>query len=733
MAIEFGAILKLKDEFTKVAKAANDKTTMLGKSIGGVKKVGGIAFKGLLIGGAAAVGIMGASVKKFADFESAMLDMKSVYDPSEIPDGLYKNMTDQAKQLGASTKFSAQEAAQGMKELAAAGMKPDQVMKAIAGTLDLAAAGEMEVAAASEIVSNGLNMFGMSADKAGHFADVLAKAGALGSLSVEDMGNSLKYVGPVAAAAGYSLESVSGALVALSNNGIKGEQGGTVLRGILTNLVAPSIQAAKQLKTLGMTVTDAAGRMKPMSQIVDDFKNKTANLTESQRLAAATTLVGKTNLAGFLALVKTGGATIDKYTNQLIGADGAAKAMAAIKMGGLSGAWELMMGSIDGVFISLGERLAPAMVSFSSLMSKIADGTNGIFKIADAWDLVSQGMNGPVVDMKEMQGLLDGFNMFTGFDIKMPDFMKLTTGFGTMSTSFQTMLSDLGTSAMIMIQPILDAFGINATSNVDLLSAAFTGLGATFTAIGAVVAFLAPIVGTLVETIIAIAEPIIAIVTPAFQSLMQTIAEAQPLWDFLGSTLVVIGGILGNVIGVAIAWTIMEFQRMIAILNVVAKVAGPPLTAVFKAIGEGVSKVAGFISGLISKVQELIKSFSNVKVPSWVSSGVSFAGNLLGGGKKATKKFSGISNVTRDEMPALLHKGERVLTRDENRRFSESNREQGAIMTSGGATTNSNTTIINMGGAKITSTSGNKQDTINKILEHLMPQLEAALDTGGRA
>ena len=384
MAIEFGAILKLKDEFTKVAKAANDKTTMLGKSIGEVKKVGGIAFKGLLIGGAAAVGIMGASVKKFADFESAMLDMKSVYDPSEIPDGLYKNMTDQAKQLGASTKFSAQEAAQGMKELAAAGMKPDQVMKAIAGTLDLAAAGEMEVAAASEIVSNGLNMFGMSADKAGHFADVLAKAGALGSLSVQDMGNSLKYVGPVAAAAGWSLESVSGALVALSNNGIKGEQGGTVLRGVLTKLVAPSKEASKMMQGMGFSVVDSAGKMKSLSKIVDEFNAKSANMTESQRLAAVTTLVGTTNMAGFLALLKTGGAALDKYTNDLIGADGAAKAMAAIKMGGLGGAFELMMGSIDGVFISLGERLAPAMVTFAGLMSKIADGTNGIFKIADA-------------------------------------------------------------------------------------------------------------------------------------------------------------------------------------------------------------------------------------------------------------------------------------------------------------------------------------------------------------
>ena len=727
MAIEFGAILKLKDEFTKVAKAANDKTTMLGKSIGEVKKVGGIAFKGLLIGGAAAVGIMGASVKKFADFESAMLDMKSVYDPSEIPDGLYKNMTDQAKQLGASTKFSAQEAAQGMKELAAAGMKPDQVMKAIAGTLDLAAAGEMEVAAASEIVSNGLNMFAMSADKAGHFADVLAKAGALGSLSVEDMGNSLKYVGPVAAAAGYSLESVSGALVALSNNGIKGEQGGTVLRGILTNLVAPSTQAAKQLKKLGMTVTDAAGRMKPMSQIVDDFKNKTANLTESQRLAAATTLVGKTNLAGFLALVKTGGAALDKYTNQLIGADGAAKAMAAIKMGGLSGAFELMMGSIDGVFISLGERLAPAMVGFASLMSKIADGTNGIFKIADAWDLVSQGMNGPATDMKEMQGLLDGFNMFTGFDIKMPDFMKLTTGFGEMTSSFQTMLSNLGAAAMVMIQPILDAFGINATSNVDLLSAAFTGLGATFTAIGAVIGGIAPIVGMLVATIVSIAEPIIAAVMPAFQSLMQTIAGSQPLWDLLSSVLTTIGGILGAVVGVAIALVILHVQGLIAVFNEIAKVAGPPLQAIFKGIGDVVNNVAKYVSDLINKVGELIASFGKVKIPD--------LGGLFGGGKKGnpTKKFSGISNVTRDEMPALLHKGERVLTRDENRRFSESNREQGMVMTSGGATTNSNTTIINMGGAKITSTSGNKQDTINKILEHLMPQLEAALDTGGRA
>ena len=725
MAIEFGAILKLKDEFTKVAKAANDKTTVLGKTLGGVGKAGSLAFKGLLIGGAAAVGIMGASVKKFADFESAMLDMKSVYDPSEIPDGLYQNMTDQAKQLGASTKFSAQEAAQGMKELAAAGMKPDQVMKAIAGTLDLAAAGEMEVAAASEIVSNGLNMFGMSADKAGHFADVLAKAGALGSLSVQDMGNSLKYVGPVAAAAGWSLESVSGALVALSNNGIKGEQGGTVLRGVLTKLVAPSKEASKMMKGMGFSVVDSAGKMKSLSKIVDEFNAKSANMTESQRLAAVTTLVGTTNMAGFLALLKTGGAALDKYTNDLIGADGAAKAMAAIKMGGLGGAFELMMGSIDGVFISLGERLAPAMVTFAGLMSKIADGTNGIFKIADAWDLVSQGMNGPAVDMKEMQGLLDGFNMFTGFDIKMPDFMKLTTGFGTMSTGFKSMLSDLGTSAMVMIQPILDAFGINATSNVDILNAAFTGLGATFTAIGAVVAFLAPIVGTLVETIIAIAEPIIAIVTPAFQSLMQTIAEAQPLWDFLGSTLVVIGGILGNVIGVAVALVILHVQSLIAAFNKIVKVAGPPLQAIFKGIGDVVNNVAKYVSNLINKVVELIASFGKVKVPD--------LGGLFGGGKKATKKFSGISNVTRDEMPALLHKGERVLTRDENRRFSESNREQGMVMTSGGATTNSNTTIINMGGAKITSTSGNKQDTINKILEHLMPQLEAALDTGGRA
>ena len=144
-------------------------------------------------------------------------------------------------------------------------------------------------------------------------------------------------------------------------------------------------------------------------------------------------------------------------------------------------------------------------------------------------------------------------------------------------------------------------------------------------------------------------------------------------------------------------------------------------------IGDVVNNVAKYVSDLIKKVGELIASFGKVKVPD--------LGGLFGGGKKGnpTKKFSGISNVTRDEMPALLHKGERVLTRDENRRFSESNKEQGAIMTSGGATTNSNTTIINMGGAKITSTSGNKQDTINKILEHLMPQLEAALDTGGRA
>ena len=143
---------------------------------------------------------------------------------------------------------------------------------------------------------------------------------------------------------------------------------------------------------------------------------------------------------------------------------------------------------------------------------------------------------------------------------------------------------------------------------------------------------------------------------PAFQSLMQTIAGSQPLWDLLSSVLKTIGGILGAVVGVAIALVILHVQGLIAVFNEIAKVAGPPLQAIFKGIGDVVNNVAKYVSDLIKKVGELIASFGKVKVPD--------LGGLFGGGKKGnpTKKFSGISNVTRDEMPALLHKGERVLT-----------------------------------------------------------------------
>lgn len=723
MAIEFGAILKLKDEFSQTLSNATKKTTFLGKSLEGAKKTGALAFKGLIAGSVAAAGMMVASGKKFADFESAMLDMKSVYDPSEIPDNLYKNMMDQAKQLGARTKFSAKEAAEGMKELAAAGMKPEQVMKAIAGTLDLAAAGELSVAAASEIASNSLNMFGLDASKASHVANVLAKGANLGSLSVADMGNSLKYVGPVAAAAGHSIEQVSASLVALSNNGIKGEQGGTVLRGVMANLVAPTKQASQMMSKLGMSVIDSAGKMKPMGDIVEEFRSKTTNMTNAQKVAAAQTLVGKTNMAGFLALVKTGKDNLDSYTKEIEKTTDAAKAMSLIKLGGVAGFYEYMLGSIDGIFIALGDRLAPALVKIFKIVETGADAINGFFQLADAVNLLG---NKSQDAEKKFDSFRTSFNQFTGLNFSVADFTTVTQSFAELKKSFFEMTDSVGNAVTTILEPIFNALGIDTTNNVSMITGAFSGLTGVFDILTGAINFLAPIVKFLIEAFMSLVNPIISLVTPSLTTLFGIIQNASPLWNLMGSYIKALASVVGTILGAALSLVIGFTTDLIARFNTLAKVVAPLLVPIFDKIGSAVQSVAKFIGDLIGKTGELITKFSEIKVPSF--------GSLFGGGKEPkmpnpVKKFSGISNVPKDEMPALLHKGERVLTRDENRRLTEVQRENRPVTNT---STSNTTTNIKMGNVQVASTSGNTQQTIDDILSLFVPQLRLALESGGR-
>jgi TP901 family phage tail tape measure protein len=767
---EYGAILTLKDNFSGTADKAAKKVGVFGK-LGSAAGVG----LGLVAAGVAAAGTAAAvSLKGFSDFESAMLDLKAIAS-DDLQFGDYEKMYDQAKQLGAATQYSAKEVALGMKELAAAGLKPQQVMDSISGTLSMAAAGEIEVARAAEIAANTLTQFNLQANETGRVADVMAKGANLGTLGMEEMAESLKYVGPIAGGmVNQSLEEVSAALVSLSNNGIKGSQAGTVLRGTLARLAAPSKNTAAALEKLNIQTLDAAGNMKPLSEIVGQFSVATQGMGDAQKTAYAKMLVGETAMSGFLALAKDGEEVIKGYRGELENANGAAEAMAKIKMSGLAGAWELMTGAIDGVVISLGERLAPLLVNITDKVGKLADKANGLFALGDALKYLSpdtsnlskmlappqkrkpdatgsqilaagkmavdkvdiaqnlQVPGGTAVTKEQIEGVYNAyskFNNLTGLNLDVSQFMNLSQKLGEVKEAFSELWATISDGFTSAVQPLMQAFGVEGTSNLDLLTAGLDGLKTVFDGIAGVAGFLLPIARTLIEVIVAIAEPIIAIVKPAFDNLMSTIQNSSPLWSFLGSVLKGVGRILGAVLGVAIKLVIDHVNNLIGganwLIETILGIVAPGKTAeeVFNKIGSAIKKVIDFAADLIGKIGKI--DFSKIKIPS--------LGGLFGG----EKKFSGASYIMKDEQPALLHRGEAVLTRDENKRFRNMNAETNIPSLGSNFNVQSNKgstkgkTVVFSGNIQLNTPLTDKA-SIEKAVSEFIMRVSTRLDSEGR-
>lgn len=296
---------------------------------------------------------MGAAAVSFASsFESSMNKITAV---SGTTGAELNQMREQALKLGADTKFSAQEAADGMGNLAAAGMKTTQIMAAMPGVLDLAAAGELSVARAAEVTTDTLSQFGLEASETGRIADVFAKAAAASSISVEQVAQSMKYVGPVAQSAGMSLEQAATAVALLGNAGIKSEQAGTSLRGMIASLVNPSKNAAEALAALGVTTTDAAGKMLPLDQIFQQLK------TSGAKTADMFTIFGNEGASAASALTNVVGPAWASMTKEMNASQGAAKTMAETLNKGMKGSLDELKGSLETAAIQLGQVLLPAL------------------------------------------------------------------------------------------------------------------------------------------------------------------------------------------------------------------------------------------------------------------------------------------------------------------------------------------------------------------------------------
>lgn len=380
----------------------------------GIQSLNGLAKGGLKVAaasvaavGTSLLGMAGYAIKAGSSFEAGMSQVEAISgastqqvktDSGEIVNGL-QAITDKAKEMGNTSKFSATESSEALSYMSMAGWEAQDMYDGLAGIMNLAAASGESLASTSDIVTDAMTAFGLSADQSGHFADVLAKASSSANTNVGLLGESFKYVAPVAGAMGYDVEDVSIALGLMANSGIKASQAGTALRTLMTNMAKPTKTSAMAMEKLGLTLDDGKGKMKSFADIMYDLREGFSNLQIPQeefidRLSeldaalesgeikqkdydaslsdlmnaaygaegalmaeAAASLAGKEGMSGLLAIVNASEDDFNKLSESIYNCDGAAEQMAATMQDNLQGDLTILQSNLEALGIAVYEKL----------------------------------------------------------------------------------------------------------------------------------------------------------------------------------------------------------------------------------------------------------------------------------------------------------------------------------------------------------------------------------------
>jgi len=394
----------------------------LGNSIAGVGKT--------IMPISTAVGGLGiAAVKTAADFDSAMSQVAAV--SGATGDDL-QSLRDKAREMGEKTKFSASEAAQAMNYMAMAGWKSKDMISGIDGIMNLAAASGEDLATTSDIVTDALTAFGLSAADSGYFADILAAASSNANTNVSMMGETFKYCAPIAGALGFSAEDTAEAIGLMANAGIKSSQAGTALRTIMNNLAGEVKISGQAIGDVTIATTNADGSMRSLSDILADCRVAFGGLTESEKAQAAESLVGKNAMSGFLALMNAAPADIEKLSGAIDNCDGTAEKMAATMQDNLMGQLTILKSQLEELAISFGEMLMPAIRNIVTKIQEFVDKLNGM----------DEGTREMVLKIGLLVAALGPFLVILGTTIAkigtaMKGFVQLANGFNKLKVAVQ--------------------------------------------------------------------------------------------------------------------------------------------------------------------------------------------------------------------------------------------------------------------------------------------------------
>lgn len=316
----------------------------------------------------AGVGIAAAHVGM--EFEEEMDKVAAI---SGATGSDFKKLQSKAEEMGAKTKFSASEAGQGMEYMAMAGWKTGDMLEGIEPILNLAIASGEELGLTSDIVTDALTGFSLSAKDAGMFSDVLAAASSNANTNVGMMGETFKYAAPVAGALGYSVQDTSLAIGLMANSGIKASQAGTALRAGLTNLVKPTDDMAATMDKYGISIKDSDGKMKSFRDVMEELRDKLGGVDEATQASAVATIFGKEAMSGWLSIINASEGDFNKLSSAIDNSEGATAKMAKTMSENAKGSLAEMKSALEGAAIKTFQALAPAITSVANNISNLAN------------------------------------------------------------------------------------------------------------------------------------------------------------------------------------------------------------------------------------------------------------------------------------------------------------------------------------------------------------------------
>lgn len=567
-----------------------------------------MGMAGITVGvGAALAGTVSAG----ANFEKTLSSVKAM---TGATDEQMAAMTKQAKTLGADTKFSASQAAEGMAFLGMAGFKTNDIMKAMPGMLNLAAAGSLDLGRAADIASNIMAGFSIDAGQAGHASDVLAFAASNSNTSVEQLGEAMKYASGTASTIGLGLEETTAAMMSMADVGLQGSVAGQAFATSLGRLAKPTGEAKKVIDGLNLSFFDQQGKIKPLPDIIGELEKGMGGMTEQQKTATLQTIFGAEAFKNWAALLKTGSDKLRENTQALKDSDGAAKEMADTMNDNLIGKWDSFKSKLEGLAITIFERLAPALLGILAGAEAAVVGIDkfiqsfipldsmmtGILSITNALDLMWRTAGG------DSQSGIQAVDLMTAMGLS-PEMQEMAMSVIYNIRNGIDMLKALVAGDWGMARGIGEKLGISPETTEQLIMLTASIYGAVNNVIEGIkngLAAFAPVVMSIIGNIWSFISGVFAIMLPYITSAIQSISSfTKGALDQIAAFWRDNGTQISQAVSVAFSF----------IQSVISAVM-PIISFIISSTWESIKSV---INGALNIIMGLIKVFASVLTGDW--------------------------------------------------------------------------------------------------------------------